>query len=65
MVIPGSPNPNTLQLLVDIVQHYGLLQVVDEPTRLQNMPDLFFYKISQHKCKTSQYSQASVIMMLS
>ena len=46
MVIPGSHNPNTLQLLVDIVQHYGLSQVVDEPTCLQNMPDLFFTNFS-------------------
>ena len=63
MVIPGSLNPITLQLLTDIVQHYGLSQVVDEPTGCRIC--LFFLQTSQHKYKTSQYSQASVIIMLS
>jgi len=43
MVIPGSPNPSTLQLLVGIAQDYSLSQVVNEPTCLQNILDLFFF----------------------
>ena len=41
MVIPGSPNSSTLQLLVDIAQDYALSQV-NESTCLENILDLFF-----------------------
>ena len=40
-VLPGSSNFNTHQLLIDISQHHRLSQMVTEPTRLNNTPDLF------------------------
>ena len=36
-----SPNSSTQQLLVDITQDHGLTQVVNEPTCLENVLDLF------------------------
>ena len=41
-VLPGSSNFNTHQLLIDISQHHGLSQMITEPTRLNNILDLFF-----------------------
>jgi len=41
LVTPGSPHCSTQQLLVDVVQDHGLTQVINEPTRLANILDLF------------------------
>jgi len=41
LVSPGSPHCSTQQLLIDVVQDHGLTQVINEPTRLANILDLF------------------------
>ena len=41
---------------MDIVQHYGLSQVVDEPTHLQNMLDLFLQTANTAESSTVQQS---------
>lgn len=42
---PESPYLNTQQLLLDIIQDYGLSQMVLNPTRLNNILDLFFTNV--------------------
>ena len=42
---PGSPYLSTQQLLLDIIQDHGLSQMVLEPTRSDNILDLFFTSV--------------------
>jgi len=57
--MPGSSHCTIQQLLVDGVQDHGLTQVINEPTRLANILDLFLSNLP------AQIQDTTIILGLS